>query len=127
MGLSEAKARAGLINPQLDVAGWDLSDHTMVRFEVPVEGYDPTPWNGFTDYCLYDSSGYVIAVVEAKRTAREAREGEEQLRQYVTEIARNQPFAPFGFMTNGLHTHFWEVGLEHPRMVAGFFTPKDLD
>jgi type I restriction enzyme, R subunit len=64
--------------------------------------------------------------VEAKRTARDPREGEEQLRQYVTEIARNQPFAPFGFMANGLRTHFWEVGVAHPRLVAGFFSPKDL-
>src|SRR5713226_2858673 len=105
MELSEAKTRAGLINPQLAAAGWDLSDRTRVRFEVPVEGYDPTPWNGFTDYSLYDPSGHVIALVEAKRTARNPREGEEQLRQYVAEIARNQPFEPFGFMSNGLHTY----------------------
>jgi type I restriction enzyme R subunit len=127
MGLTEAKARAELINPQLSAAGWDLSDRTRVRFEVPVEGYDPTPWNGFTDFSLYDASGYVAAVVEAKRTARNPREGEEQLRQYVSEVARSQPFAPFGFMSNGLHTYFWEVNQAHPRMVAGFFTPADLD
>lgn len=127
MGLSEAKARAELINPQLAAAGWELTDRTRVHLEVPVEGYDPTPWNGFTDYSLYDPSGYVIAVVEAKRTARNPREGEEQLRQYIAEIARTQPFAPFGFMTNGLHTFFWEVGQANPRMVAGFFTPSDLE
>lgn len=70
MRLSEARTRAERINPQLEVAGWDLSDRTRVRLEVPVEGYDPTPWNGFTDFCLYEASGRVIAVVEAKRTAR---------------------------------------------------------
>ena len=127
MGLTEAKARAELINPQLAAAGWDLSDHTNIRFEVPVEGYDPAPWNGFTDFCLYDASGYVAAIVEAKRTARSPREGEEQLRQYVAEVGRTQPFPPFGFMANGLHTYFWEVDQAHPRMVAGFFTAADLD
>ena len=126
MNLNEAQTRAALINPQLAAAGWKLSDRTQVRFEVPVEGYDPTPWNGYTDFCLYDSSGCVQVVIEAKRTARNPREGEEQLRQYVNEISRKQPFAPFGFMTNGLITHFWEVGLAHPRMVASFFTPDDL-
>jgi type I restriction enzyme R subunit len=126
MNLNEAQTRAALINPQLAAAGWQLSDRTQVRFEVPVTGYDPTPWNGYTDFCLYDSSGCVQAVVEAKRTARHPREGEEQLRHYITEIARQQPFEPFGFMTNGLNTFFWEVGLAHPRMVAGFFTPDDL-
>jgi type I restriction enzyme R subunit len=126
MNLNEAKTRAQLINPQLERAGWNLSDHTQVRFEVPVAGYDPTPWNGFTDICLYSPNGSVLAVIEAKKTARDAREGEAQLRQYLDEIGRNQGTVPFGFMTNGLHHYFWEVGVAHPRLVAGFFTPDDL-
>src|SRR5438445_12528743 len=68
----------------------------------------------------------ILAVIEAKRTARNAREGEEQLRQYVDEIAGKQKVPPFGFMTNGLHHHFWEVELAHPRAVAGFFSLDDL-
>src|SRR5690349_10862240 len=117
LSLSESQTRATLINPQLVAAGWRLADRTQVRFEVPVQGYDPSPWNGYTDFSLYDASGAVLTVVEAKRTARNPREGEEQLRHYVEEIARNQPFAPFGFMANGLNTYFWEVGLAHPRLV----------
>jgi type I restriction enzyme, R subunit len=127
MDLNEAKTRALLINPLLERAGWNLSDHSQVQFEVPVQGYDPTPWNGFTDFCLYHTDGAVLAVVEAKRTARNAREGEEQLRHYVAEIAGKQHVAPFGFMTNGLHHYFWEVGLAHPRSIAGFFSPTDLE
>ena len=34
--LTEAKTRARLINPQLERAGWNLSDRSQVRFEVPV-------------------------------------------------------------------------------------------
>ena len=34
--------------------------------------------------------------------------------------------APFGFMTNWLHHFFWEVGLAHPRSIAGFFSLPDL-
>jgi type I restriction enzyme R subunit len=126
MDLNEAQTRAAQINPQLERADWNLADQAQVRFEVPVAGYDRRPWNGFTDYCLYDSDGSVIAVIEAKKTARNPREGEEQLRQYIDEISKNQSFVPFGFMTNGLHHYFWEVGLAHPRMVSGFFTPDDL-
>jgi type I site-specific restriction endonuclease len=66
-----------------------------------------------------------LAVVEAKRCSRNAREADEQLRHYVTEIAKKQPFAPFGFMANGHDIWFWEVGLANPRLVAGFFTPAD--
>jgi type I site-specific restriction endonuclease len=112
--LNEAKTRASLINPQLEKAGWNLSDRSQIQFEVPVQGYDPTPWNGFTDFCLYHPDGTVLAVIEAKRTARNAREGEEQLRQYIKEIADKQKAAPFGFITNGLHHFFWEIGLRPP-------------
>ena len=49
------------------------------------------------------------------------------LRHYVTEIAKKQPFAPFGFMANGHDIWFWEVGLTNPRLVAGFFEPADLE
>ena len=72
MELTESQTRSLLINPQLLAAGWKLSDRTQVRFEVPVVGYDPTPWNGITDW-------------------------------------------------------FWEVGLDHPRLVANFFSPADLE
>ena len=125
-GPTEAKTRATLINPQLERAGWNLSDHTQIAFEVPVAGYDKTPWNGFTDFCLYDTDGSVLAVIEAKKTARNAREGEEQLKQYITEIAKTQSFVPFGFMSNGLLHYFWDVGLAHPRAVSGFFSREDL-
>ena len=51
----------------------------------------------------------------------------EQLRHYVTEIAKRQSYPPSGFMTNGHQTWFWEVGQANPRVVAGFFSPKDLE
>ena len=125
--LNEAQTRAQHIDPQLRKADWKLNDRTQVRLEVPVDGYDAEPWNGVTDYCLYDASGNVLAVVEAKRASRSPREADEQLRHYITEIAKKQPFAPFGFMANGQDIWFWEVGLANPRLVAGFFTPTDLE
>ena len=126
MNLNEALTRIRLIDPQLRQAEWRLDDRTQVRREIPVDGYDAEPWNGVTDYCLYVPGGEVIAVVEAKRCSRNPREADEQLRHYVTEIAKRQSYAPFGFMTNGLQTWFWEVGLANPRVVAGFFSPQDL-
>jgi type I site-specific restriction endonuclease len=124
--LNEGQARYILIDPTLRAAGWNLDDRTQVGFEVPVDGYDAEPWNGITDYCLHDPSGNVLAVVEAKRCSRNPREADEQLRHYVTEIAKRQAYAPFGFMTNGLEFWFWEVGQANPRLIAGFFSPQDL-
>jgi type I restriction enzyme R subunit len=127
VAVNEAQTRALQIDPQLRAGDWRLTDRTQVRFEVPVDGYDAEPWNGVTDYCLYEASGNVLAVVEAKRCSRNAREADEQLRYYVTEIAKKQPFAPFGFMANGHDIWFWEIGLANPHLVAGFFTPADLE
>lgn len=124
--LNEAKTRIKLIDPLLIAAGWDLNDHTKVLREVPVDGYDKEPWNGVTDYCFYDSRHNVLAVVEAKKASRSPREADEQLRYYVNYISKNQEYTPFGFMSNGINTYFWEVGLAHPRLVAGFFSPNDL-
>jgi type I restriction enzyme R subunit len=127
MTLNEAQTRVLQIDPRLRAADWKLNDRTQVRLEVPVDGYDAEPWNGITDYCLYDASGNVLAVVEAKRCSRNAREADEQLRYYISEIAKRQTFAPFGFMANGHDVWFWEVGLANPRLVAGFFTFSDLE
>ena len=132
--LNEQKTRKQLIDRQLEAAGWRLDDRTQVRREVPADNavressaeYGGSGTGGITDDCLYDDDGCVLAVVECKRTARSPREGEEQLRLYIARIAQQQPFAPLGFMANGLTTWFWEVGLAHPRMVAGFFTRADL-
>lgn len=124
---SEAQTRTVLIDPLLENAGWNPRDKTWVGLEIPVDGYDAEPWNGVTDYCLYDHVGNVLAVVEAKKCSRDPREADEQLRHYVTEIAKRQGFAPFGFMSNGINTWLWEVGLANPRLIANFFSPDDLD
>ena len=36
----------GGIDPQLEQAGWYLRDHSKVKIEIPVDGYDAEPWNG---------------------------------------------------------------------------------
>lgn len=89
--ISEAQTRYNYIDPQLEKAEWNLNDHTQVRFEIPVEGYDQSTIGGITDYCLYRGNGEVIAVVEAKRTCRDARVGKQQVLDYVIAIEKNKP------------------------------------
>ena len=67
----------------------------------------------------------MLAVVEAKRTRREARVGKEQLLQYITKIEVKQSFHLFGFMTNGDDTWFWNSVNYPERLVAGFFSKDD--
>jgi type I restriction enzyme, R subunit len=127
MWQNEANTRRQFIDRALAVAGWNVENTIQVGLEIPVDGAGAEPWNGITDYCLYHTTGEVIAVVEAKRTSRHARVAEEQVRHYVTQIEARQSFRPFGFMTNGLDIYFWDVGVNVPRIVSGFFTTEDLE
>ncbi|HEY9629971.1 MAG TPA: DEAD/DEAH box helicase family protein [Coleofasciculaceae cyanobacterium] len=128
MNPNEAQTRRDKIDPALERAGWSLDPvKEQVRFEIPVDGYDAEPWNGVTDYCLYLPNHEVIAIVEAKRQSRDPRVAEQQVRHYVTEIAKHQSFQPFAFMANGIETYFWDVGNEQKRPVAGFFSQLDLE
>ena len=79
----------------LTKAGWNLNDRSHILFEIPTENYDKTLINGFTDYTLYRENGEVLAVIEAKRTSRDAREGQKQVLNYVEWIEKNQTFRPF--------------------------------
>ncbi|HEY9838256.1 MAG TPA: hypothetical protein V6D27_15305 [Vampirovibrionales bacterium] len=90
MSRNEANTRKELIDKALQIAGWNLEDPNQVGIEIPVDGYDAAPWNGVTDYCLYQPNGEAIAVVEAKRQSRDPRVAEQQVRHYVTEIEKPQ-------------------------------------
>ncbi len=118
--LNEAETRYNLIDPLITKAGWNLADRTSVSFEVPVDGYDASPINGITDYCLFRTNDEVLVVIEAKRTKRDARVGKEQLYQYITKIEMAQSFRPYGFMTNGDDIWFWD-SINYPdRPLRGF-------
>ena len=125
--ISEELTRKEMIDPQLEKAGWYLRDHSKVKTEIPVDGYDAEPWNGVSDYTLYRENGEVLAVVEAKRTSTDVRLAEAQLTYYVTEIEKHQSFRPFGFLANGYDIYFVDVGLSAKREVFGFFTRADLE
>jgi type I restriction enzyme R subunit len=141
----EAVTRRELTDPALEKAGWDLSDPTQVRREIPADQYNPQAWQrlaamtrrlhnlpavkvpkGICDYALYQPNGEILAVVEAKRTSFDPCLAEAQTRFYVCEIERRQSFRPFAFMTNGHEIHFWDVGRAAKREVHGFFSPADL-
>ena len=126
MAPSEAQTRAELINPQLErAAGTSATDsRSGSRFRSrattrPLGTASPTSR-------LYEPTGQVFAVIEAKRTARNPREGEEQLRHYVTEIAKTSR-SPVWLHGEWTAHYFWDVGLAHPRLVAGFFAADDLE
>jgi type I restriction enzyme R subunit len=147
--LNEARTRKALIDPALERAGWDLQNPQQVRFEIPVDDVDAATWQalqqklaetratyqitteelpaGVCDYALYRPNGDIIAIVEAKKTSIDPRLAQAQVEFYVTEIAKRQNFRPFAFLTNGHDIYFWDIGSANKRLVAGFFSPADLD
>lgn len=137
MTKSEAQTRSELIDKQLALSGWNIKDPTQVIEEFDIltalpEGIaDPrTPYEGrqFSDYVLLGKDGRPLAVVEAKKSRKDAAIGREQAKQYCYNIQKEQGGElPFCFYTNGLETYFWDLDNSPPRKVVGFPTRDDLE
>lgn len=78
---NEAETRDAFIDLLLAEAGWPL-DQERDR-EYPVKGMPGTSGDGFADYVLWGDDGKPLAVIEAKRTKRDARVGQQQAKLYA--------------------------------------------
>ncbi len=135
--INEAQTRQKIIDLRLRKAGWDVNNPSQVTSELDIwvglpEGIDEPEHEhqGFqyADYVLLGEDGYPLAVVEAKKTSRDARIGQEQARQYAVNIQKNSgKEMPFVFYTNGNDIYFWDTEKFPPRKVYGFPTRKDLE
>jgi type I restriction enzyme, R subunit len=137
MTRSEVQTRSEIIDKQLAKSGWNVKDPTQVVEEFDIlttlpEGVaEPrTPYEGhqFSDYVLLGKDGKPLAVVEAKKSSKEAAIGREQAKQYCCNIQKQLGCElPFCFYTNGLDTYFWDLDNYPPRKVIGFPTRDDLE
>ena len=137
MSPTEAETRKQIIDIKLKDAGWNVKDRSQVIEEFDIEVGLPegvseprTEYDGhqFSDYVLVGKDGKPLAVVEAKRTTKDAEIGREQAKQYCYHIAKqNGGEIPFCFYTNGLEVFFWDIGNYPPRKVVGFPTREDLE
>lgn len=137
MDITEAKTRQDIIDLRLLKAGWDVNNPSLVTSELDIwvglpEGIEEPEHEhqGFqyADYVLLGEDGYPLAVVEAKKTSKDARIGQEQARQYAVNIQKNSgKDMPFVFYTNGNDIYFWDTEKTPPRKVYGFPTRKDLE
>lgn len=135
--ISEAKTRQEIIDKRLKKAEWNISNPSQVTTELDIwiglpEGVKEPEheYQGFqfADYALLGEDGYPLAVVEAKKTSKDARIGQEQARQYAENIQKNSgKDMPFVYYTNGHDIYFWDTEKYPPRKVYGFPTKKDLE
>jgi len=137
MTRTEAQTRSELIDSQLAQSGWNVKDPTQVieEFDIltplPMGVAEPcTPYEGhqFSDYVLLGKDRRPLAVVEAKKTSKDAALGREQAKQYCYNI-QNQLGGelPFCFYTNGHEIYFWDLDNYPPRKIVGFPTRDDLE
>jgi type I restriction enzyme R subunit len=137
MTKSEAQTRSELIDQQLAQSGWNVKDPTQVveefdiLTELPSGVTEPrTPYEGhqFSDYVLLGKDRKPLAVIEAKKSSRDAAIGREQAKQYCYNIQKQLGGElPFCFYTNGHETYFWDLENAPPRKVIGFPMRDDLE
>ena len=73
---SEAQTRSAYIDLLLHEAGWALDQPRDREFEVT--GMPNHQGTGYVDYVLWGDDGKPLALVEAKRTTRDSRVGQQQ-------------------------------------------------
>lgn len=86
MTKSEGQTRSELIDRQLAQAGWDVFDILTALPDGVAEPRTPYEGHQFSDYVLLGKDGKPLAVIEAKKTSRDAAIGREQAKQYCYSI-----------------------------------------
>lgn len=125
---TEIETRLLRIDADLARAGWSGPRLNLLE-EVLLRTAEPTPSYGdlrFADYVLLDASRNPVAVIEAKRSARDELAGKHQAAEYADIIRAKEGTDPFIYLTNGRDIQFWERDRYPLRRVAGFHSPEDL-
>lgn len=121
--ISEFETRKQFIDLDLKIAGWDSKN---IREEVEVKGMPNTQETGHVDYVLYGENGKPLAVIEAKRTSKDAKIGQQQAKLYADCLEKEYAQRPIIYYTNGKEIYMWD-DLSYPeRKVSGFYTQDEL-
>jgi type I restriction enzyme R subunit len=121
---SEAETRDFFIDQLLAEAGWALDQDRDREFEV--SGM-PDAKLGYVDYVLWGDDGRPLAVVEAKRTRRDAKVGQQQAKLYADCLEQAYGQRPIIFCTNGYEHWIWDDHFYPPRAVQGFYKKDELE
>ncbi|MDB5863477.1 MAG: type restriction protein res subunit [Betaproteobacteria bacterium] len=122
---SEAETRDYFIDLLLKEAGWALDQPHDRELEVP--GMPNNEGRGFVDYVLWGDDGKPLGLVEAKRTRRDARAGQQQAKLYADCLERQFGRRPVIFYSNGYEHWIWDDTAYPPRRVQGFYKKEELE
>lgn len=121
----EAATRDTFIDLLLLEADWLLAQPQDREF--PVTGMPNESGEGFADYVLWGDDGKPLAVVEAKRTKRDPRVGQQQAKLYADCLEKQFGQRPVIFYTNGYEHWIWDDRRYPPRPIQGFLTKDELE
>ncbi|MDD2658114.1 MAG: DEAD/DEAH box helicase family protein [Methylococcales bacterium] len=121
---SEAETRDYFIDLLLKEAGWELGKE---NFEIEVSGMPNNQGKGYVDYVLWGDDGKPLALIEAKRTRKDARVGQQQAKLYADCLTAQYGQRPVIFYSNGYEHWLWDDASYPPRAVQGFFKKPELE
>lgn len=122
---SESQTRDYFIDLLLKEAGWPLDQKRDREFEV--SGMPNEQGKGFVDYVLWGDDGKPLGLVEAKRTRRDPRAGQQQAKLYADCLERQFGRRPVIFYSNGYEHWIWDDTRYPPRRVQGFYKKPELE
>ena len=80
---NEYRTRAALIDPLLQVLGWDVADPRLVTLEYRVA---PSGNSARADYALLGTDGRLVAAIDAKRLGESLENHEKQIFDYAWNL-----------------------------------------
>lgn len=131
--ISEAETRRRFIDLMLREADWDVlgteGDIAPAKacIEVKVAGMPNNAGTGYADYVLFGKDGKPLAVIEAKRTSKDANVGKYQAELYADCLEKRYGVRPVIYYTNGYEIYCIDGIGYPPRRLFAFHTLKDLE
>lgn len=122
---SEAKTRDYFIDLLLKEAGWALDKQQDLEYEV--EGMPNVEGKGYVDYVLWGDDSKPLGLLEAKRTKRDSREGQQQAKLYADCLEKKFKQRPIIFYSNGYDHWIWDDTNYPPRPIQGFLKKTELE
>jgi type I restriction enzyme R subunit len=120
----EAETRDLFIDLLLREAGFDPKAPDTI--EVEVKGMPNAPGVGYVDYVLRGDDGKPLALVEAKRTRKDPRVGQQQAKLYADCLEAQYGQRPIIFYSNGYDHWIWDDTRHPPRSIQGFLKKDEL-
>jgi type I restriction enzyme, R subunit len=120
----EAETRDLFIDLLLREAGFDPKAPDTI--EVEVRGMPNAPGVGYVDYVLRGDDGKPLALVEAKRTRKDPRVGQQQAKLYADCLEAQYGQRPIIFYSNGYDHWIWDDTRHPPRPIQGFLKKDEL-